>query len=901
MSGHLVPRSRHVSSSLSLCAAVMLCIVCSDAARASLSPTSSQANSGVRQNLRSSLFPSNEQHRPLSTGRLSPEPGARSGTEMGRKFGEALSIHSHQSNPPRYTGGLFGYNPNSPDQRQQSQGGIIRAPRGHGSGGERPASKSFISHPEQRGQGAEGPQSRLHYQPLPQMETQIGNSYNSNPSIVSSQNLIWHSKDAPTPYNEVKVLVNNKVSWVSQPGKYWGNSPSTPRAHRGGYKQMNELSADGVKSTSNGIQSNRMFGSASQIASRAWSAINSLDTSASRSNPSSEKVTQRSSVTDFSLRLNPMTSGDTSRPKMVQSHLLKDSQASSMVTGDEQQATAAMPQKQRASEGHDRYLSNFVKFRRNNPIEGANANLLHLHKNVAQDRAQTPSLRKYQPVSSTYPPAQPSLHPTQGKGRTLEKFVPAPLAAFQDDYATSREKAPGGSSVLTPSGSAHVYEPDQSTKSLYGMRGFKNLRSNPGRYSFDKREVYDKYPSLSLGRLQASIVSPPSPFTSGLKDVQRPLPESDSPDMNPVPTQVTGKARSDFTTQPLEGAKPAAREPSRRATGWRGVDIVSSQTWPPKRINTWKKDTGDVEAESDSPSTRSQKEQSSDDIKPKYEHSRFTPDKYKKKHSLYTFMGFQSLQDRVGSAHWNSTTAAPPTSTDSSNYLRSAAGLHLESGPTTEPGTHDKTRPVATRARQFYRTPGRVGIGKRVQAKPDESQNLSGSSFPANDSVDVAIAGRPKVPVKVKALTFADILGTLSFGGVRATTQTLMTPADKKDYFPRAPAETRREEGPSSWTSDDRVLSGKNTSRGAKDEEGDFSRIEEKTPGFQSRAFEGGMKTLDALLDNEGSGSGAFSGSDVLSADRPQSLRLTEDLLEFDYLQTATGNISFKSVKLNPT
>ncbi|XP_060922428.1 uncharacterized protein LOC132996123 [Limanda limanda] len=847
----------------------MLFIMCSDAARASASPTSSQANSGVRQNLLSSLFPSNDHHRPRSTGRLSPEPGASSGTEMGRKSGEAPLIANHQSNPPWYTGDFFSYNPNSPDQRRQSRGGIIRAPRG----GVRP--ESFISHPEQRGQSAEGPQSRLHYQPLPQKETQSGNLYNSHPSIVSSQNLIWHSKDAPKSYNEVKLLGNDKVSWVSLPSKY----------------SVNELSAVGVKSMSNGIQSNQMFGSASQTASRAPSASNTWDTSAFRSNPRSDKVAQRPSITDFSLRLNSMTSDDASRPKVVQSYLFQDSPASSMVTGDEQQAMATMPQQQRNSDAqvHGRFPSNFVKLRRNHLIEGDYANLLHLDKNMAQDRAQTHSVRKYQPLSITYPPAQPSLHPTSGKDRTLEKFVPAPLAVSQDFYATSGENDPAGSSVSTASGSAHVYEQDGSTKSLYGMRGFKNLRSHPGRYSFNKREVYNKYPSLSLGRIQASTVSPPSPFTSGLKDVQQLLPQSDaSPDMNSDPTEVTGKVISGFIARPLERAKPAVREPGRPTRRWRGVEIVSSQTWPPKRINTWKNDTGDLEAESNSLSTQSQR---------KYEHSRFTPDKYKKKHSIYTFMGLQPLQDRSGKAHWNSTTAAPPTSIDSSSYLPSAAGLHLESSPTTEPGTHDKTKPVVTKARQFFRTPSRMVIGKRVRAKPDESQKLSGSSFPANDTVDVAMVGRPKV----KALTFADILGFLSFGRVRATTQTPMTPADKKDYFPRAPAETRQEEGPSSWTSDDRVQSGKNTSRGAKDQVGDYSRIEEKTPGFQSRAFEGGMKTVDAFLDNEGSGSGAFNVSDVLSADRPQSQSLTEDSLEFDYLRTAAGNISFKSVKLNPT
>ncbi|XP_034425057.1 uncharacterized protein LOC117752043 [Hippoglossus hippoglossus] len=866
MSGNLAPRSRHVSSSLSLCAAVMLFIVCSDAARASASPISSQANSGVRQNILSSLFPSNDQHHPLSTGRLSPETGTSSGTEMSRKSGEALSIANHQSNPPWYTGGFFSYNPNSPDRRQQSRGGIIRAQRGHGSGGVRPASEGFISHPEQRGQSAERPQSRLHYQPLSQKETQSGNSYNSNPSIVrvSSQNLIWHSKDAPKSYNEVKVPGNEEISWVSQPGIYWSNSLSTPRGHRGGYKETNELSAVGVQSTSNGIQLSKFFGPASQTASRAPSAGNTLDTSAFRSNPRTEKVAQLPSVTDFSLRLNSMTSGDTSRPKMVQSYLFKDSQASSMVTGDEQQAMATMPQKQRDYDAqvHGRFASNFVKLRRNDPKEEDNANPLHLDKNVAQDRAQSHSFRKYQPVSITYPPAQPSLQPTSGNDRTLEKFIPVPFAASQDNYATSREKYPAGSSVLTARGSAHGYEPNRSTKSIYGLRGFKNLRSNSGRYSFDKGKVYNKYPSLSSGRIQA--VSPPSPFTSGLKDVQPLLPESDaSPDKNPDPTQVTSKVMSGFTARPLEGAKPPVREPDRPAMSWRGVEIVSSQTWRHKssRVNTWKNDTGDLEAESNSISTQRQKEQSSKDIKRKYEHSRFTPDKYKKKHSIYTFMGFQSLQGRVGRVHWNYTTAAPPTSIVSSSHLRS--GLHLESSPTTEPRTHDKTKPVATRARQFYRSPSRMVIGKRVRAKPDESQKLSGSSFPANDTVDIAIVRLPKLPAKVKALTFYDIilyiLGIVSFGG-----------------------ETRPEEGLSSWTSDDRVQSGKNTSGGAKDEVEDFSRIKEKTPGFQSRAFEGGMQTLDAFLDNEGSGSGAFDVFDVLSADRPQSQSLSEDLLEFD-------------------
>ena len=935
---------------------------------------------------------------------------------MSRKSGEVPSIANHQSNPPRYTGGFFSFNPNSPDRRQQSRGGIIRRQRVQGSGGARPASESFISHPEQRGQSAERLQSRLpvHYQPLSQKETQSGNSYNSNPSIVSSQNLIWQ-KDAPKSHNEVKVPGNDEISLVSQPGKYWSNSrsKSTPRAPRGGFRETNELSAVGVKSTSNGIQSNKMFSSASQTAARAPSASRASDTSAFRSNPRSGKVAQTPSGTDFSLWLNSMTSRDTSRPKMVQSYLFKDSKASSLVTGDEQQAMAtkqrdsdaqdrgrlssnfvkllrndpiegdnaasrpkmvqsylfkdsrasslvtgdeqqAMATKQRDSDAQDRgrlslnfvkllrndpiegdnaasrpkmvqsYLfkdsrassmvtgdeqqamatkqrdsdaqdrgrlsSNFVKLLRNDPIEGDNANPLHFDKNVAQDRPQTHSLRNYPPVSSTYPPAQPSLHPTSGKGRTLEKVVPAPLAASQDNDATSREKYPAGSSELTARGSAPGSEPDRSKKSIYGVSGFKNLRSKSGRYSFNNGKVYNKYPSVSLGRIQTTTVSPPSPLPSGLKHVQPLLPESNtSPDMNPDPTQVTSKVMSGFTARPLEGATPPVREPDRPATRWRGVEIEGSQTWQAKhgRIDTWMNDTRDLEAESNSPSTQRQKEQSSEDVKRKYEHSRFTPDKYKKRHNIYTFMGFPSLRGRVGRAHLNNTTAAPPTSIVPSSHLRSAAGLHhLESSPTTEPRTHDKTKPVATRAGQFYRIPNGMGIGKRVQAKPDGSQKLSGSSFPANYTVDVAIVRLPKL--KVTALTFADSRGLLSFGGVRATTQTPMTPADKKDYFTRAPAETGQEEGPS---------------RGAKDEVVDSSRLEEKTSGLQSRAFEGGMKTLDTFLDNEGSGSGAFNVLGVFDvfSDRPQSQSLIEDLLEleFDYLRTATVDSSFKSVKLS--
>nr|XP_019950945.1 PREDICTED: uncharacterized protein LOC109634698 [Paralichthys olivaceus] len=861
MSGNLAPHSRHVFSSLWLCAAVLLFIMCSDAARASASPISTQANSGVRPNILSSLFPPSNPHHPLSTGRLPPEPGTNSGTEMSRKSGEALSITNHQSNPPWFTGGVFSYNPNSPDWRQHSRGGIIRAQRGHSSGGARPASESFISHPEQGGQSAERPQSRLHYQPLSQKVTQSGNS---NPTIVrvSSQNQMWDPRDAQKSYNEEKVPRNDKISWVSQPGEYWSNSPSTLRAHHGGDKEMDQLSAVRVQSTSNRIQSSKFFGSASQTASRAPSTSAALDTSAFRINPRSEKVAQTLSVTDFSMKLNSMTTGETSRPKMVQSYLFKDSQASSMVRGDEQQAMATMPQKQMASDAqiHSRFASTFEKLLRNDAIKENDANPLNLNKNMGQYGAQMDNFKTYQPVSSTYPPAQPPLHPASGKGRTLERFIPAPLAISQDNYATSREKYPAGRSVSTARGSAHGYKPDRSTKSIYGLSGFENWRSNSGKYSFNKV------------RIQATTVSPPRLFTSGRKDVQPLLPESDaSTDVDPNPTWITSKIMSGFDARPLEGAKPPVREQDRPATHWPGVNVVSSQTWQPKssRSNTWKNNKEDFEAENHSISTQRQKEKSSEDFKQKSEHSRFTPEKYKKKHSIYTFMGFQSLQDRIGSPHWNYTTVARPTGIVSSSYLRSAAGLHLESSPTTQPTTH-KTKPVTMRARQFHKSPSSTVIGEHVRAETNKS-----GSFPTN----AAIVRLPKLPVKV-AVTFADILGSASFKGVRATTQTLMTQADKKDYFPK----TMQEEGRGSWTSDDGVQS---RTRGAKDEVEDFSRNEENA-----------MKTFDAFLDNEGSGSGAFNVSDVLSADSPQSQGLSEDLLELDYLRTATGNISFKSVKL---
>ncbi|KAG7496309.1 hypothetical protein JOB18_016554 [Solea senegalensis] len=879
MSGSTAVYSRlELFAVLPVCVTVMLFVMCSDAASASL--VLSHANSGMKHGPLSSLFTPYSQRQPLSTGLLPTETGLQTGTNGGREISrssiEALSITEHRSNPLWITEGSSSYNQNRLDN-----GGIIRVYRGQSVDGVRPVSRIYTSHSQNSEQSFETPQSRLNYHPPSEKVAQTGYSYNSYPLIIgkSSQNEGWGPSNPQTSYH---VHKNDRTAWASQPGGHVRTSLSTSRGHHGGYKETNELSAARPQ---NGFHSSKFSPSVRN-----------------GNNPGSERAT--SSITSFSQGLNSVARSDSLRPKEGKSYLFKDSSSS----------YTPMPQKPRASDaqGHRTLESKWKQSHKKDPIKGEDAKVLHFNTNSAWYGGQT--------GFSTYPPAQLS----QGR-TTKENFVP--LATSQKKSASIREKYAAGSPVNTST---------ISTKNIYSIRTFTNPpqlanpsireRTNSRPYSFDKEKdnmfkFAHKYPSLSpkysFGQKRAwtptvtpaklertptensQTVSTARLFKSRLKNVQPLLPESDAA-MNSGPDHRQSRISrlyglKGFGTRPLEGARTSLRESDKSVTPQRGPELRSSQTWQPRSSQIYRKyiKTGEMEPENSNISTQTQNELSTKGFIPysaggteSAKQSTFTPNKFQKNHNIYTFRGFNPAQTRIKSAYkktdrkYNEQHPTVATLRVSASYLRSAGGLN-------------KTKPVPGRSTLFNRASSSTVRGKRVRVKQNMSNKLNESTIQTSKSVDAAIVRLPKHPHRANVVTYADILGSASFAGVRATTQTPITPPDK-DSFPSTTAVTGQKEGARSWTPV------KNTSRAAEakseDEAGDFSRVEEKEMDLELGR---GMKTFDAPSDNEGSGSGAFNLPDVVSADSTKSPRLSEDLLELDYLRISTGNISFKSMKLS--
>ncbi|KAK5875829.1 hypothetical protein CesoFtcFv8_026869 [Champsocephalus esox] len=158
--------------------------------------------------------------------------------------------------------------------------------------------------------------------------------------------------------------------------------------------------------------------------------------------------------------------------------------------------------------------------------------------------------------------------------------------------------------------------------------------------------------------------------------------------------------------------------------------------------------------------------------------------------------------------------------------------------------------------------------GTRVKGnKPNRFTNESGKAV---------IVRLPKTPARAVAVTYADVLGSASFSGVKATTQTPSIPADK-EHFPNATATTEQKEGVGNWSfnSEDAEFRRENTSRGSEDHE-----VEDVKEQHLGEDVDGGMTTSDLFLDDEGSGSVGFNMSDVFSTNTTKIL--SEDLLVED-------------------
>lgn len=939
-------------------------------------------DNGVKHTILRSLYTPYNQNPPFPPTKTGVQTGTNGETNTSGNFREASSIIDHQSNHPQ-----FSYGPNSPDNKRSGTG-ITQVWRGHNAGGMRPASTIFTRHILER------PQPRVNYITINRK------SYNYPPKSSQKQaaspfhqgfSQVWPLENPPRPYNEAKdhrvysaKTAGNKTVWKNSDssflapssGGYWNTLHPTPSGHYSGYSEANELTAVGVQSTSNRIPSNKFLSFPSQTAPHEPSISKTLDASVIKSNPSPEKLTP--SITDLFQGMNSASSDKTQRYKKVMSYLFKDSQTSlrgheaiKRVTGDGARVfyTTAHEQEPSAAQGYSGLSSNLRRFQQSHQkdptkeVQYPPINTPLYHTDVAHYDAQTHSLTRNPLVTTVSSIAQT---PTQflsypASGIILESFAPKDHAESQYSNDPSSEKpVVKGPINEATKGFTHDYKPAQSTKILYGFRGFENptrravkepaiLSSRDGNgfqsYSFDKGKVYkvkisNKYSSLSpvysfglrgttttatttakpemtptnslspspgiLHITQTTTVSTPGSFSSGFQEVRS---ESNThTDVNQTHRQFRVSKRiyglKGFRGRPLEGAEVLVRDPDKSDAfqqDFEGFELRNSQIWQTKSslIHRWYDQTGKTEQGNSKISTQSQNKPQSEDLKPflkaagsveSVKPSRFSPDKYKKNHKTYVFLGFQPAQNRNGNAnsekHWNRTSTEQNPTTASPTHKVSSA-VTVEASLKSEPITANESKPVAMKARLLNISTSSMVRGTRVKGKRRKKLNESVSL--SNNSASVAVVRPPNRSVSV---TYTDILGSASFSSVRVTTQAPTITADK-DYFPNTTATTEQKEGEQE--------SGENMSTSpeanAGDDVEDFSSVEEKKQSVKDVEADSGMETFDAFLDNEGSRNEHFNH--VLSTDTSKSQALSEDISELNYLQKSTGNISFKSMKLS--
>ncbi|XP_034082144.1 flocculation protein FLO11-like [Gymnodraco acuticeps] len=834
-----------------VCAAVMSFIMCSEAAR--VSPITTQVNDGVKHKRLRKLYIPRSQHNPIFTGQPSTQTGRQTGTtgetETSGNSRVASSIIYQRPNPVR-----FSYNQNSPDNRE--------SPAVHDLN--RPASS---------------------YQPL------SGNSYRSNSVIIRKSSLKEASRpfhlspspsqvwDAQNSYIKEEVPRYASPSpFSSQTARYWSAPLPTSR---GNYKEVNEPPASGARS--------KFFGFSSQPAPHPPSVSNSLDAYVIKSIPSPEKLT--SPHTDFSQKLNSVSSSELPRNKKFQSYLFKNSLTSGhervhSATSDGPAAFFPPPHQQQASDSqvYSRFAS-IVKQRKYSTQEverlSDEAKPLLNNANVAQYGPNTDHFSKYKDIT------QISEHP--GKDATIQSVDPIPHADFQGNNTTVSDTSPV-SRDTTKRESKHANKPGTTVKSIYDFRGFinptwrgvkgqvSNDRTNPQSYSLDQGKEANIHPSFSprfsFSRRQASklvktltddpfpgtldIVQTKStiwPFTTGFKETS--TMQHQTGDRRPFKNYKRIYGLRGFSTRPLEGAKTVVSEPEKSARvqqGFKALQHRSPQILQQSHV-----------------STVSQNEVSSEDLKPTLKEAGSTdtsPDTYQKRRKIYTLLGFQPVPNR--NANLNSTTLEHITS---SSFLRSDRRPTFESSPKFEPRTPTKVVGMGP----LHSSTSSTVRGTRVKGnKPNGFTNESGKAV---------IVRPPKTPARVLAVTYADVLGSASFSGVKATTQTPFIPADK-EYFPNATTEQKEGVGNWSFNSEDAEFRRDNTSRGSEDHE-----VEDVKEHHLGEDVDGGMTTSDLFLDDEGSGSVGFNMSDVFSTNTTKIL--SEDLLVEDLFPPSPRTVLF--------
>lgn len=858
-----------------------------------LASVTAQVDNRVMRTVLRRLYTPHSQHHPLLTG-LSPsemviQTGSHYDTIRRGNYREVSSVTQHQSEPQMFYN-RFTYDENFMDSRHSGAGGT-----------------GDQSEHSNRGQDF------VNYTPRSQEAARSGNSH-LTPSVIirkSSQEEAarpFHQTFHPPPVLEAKDVQRSpseekvqkrdsrKVDGgknVLQPAQsflFSSQSPEqslpTPQEQHSSFREKNKLDVIRPWRTPSRTETNNIFSLSSQTSPHGVS--NRFHSSVVKSNLSPEK--QVASMTDSTQEIGL-------RHKKAQSYLFSSSrffERAKPITADRH--AAVFRQRLRDAQNYDRVSSegekamkeaqSLVGFNQGNFSHAKSSTMHHAH--FAQQGALMDNFTRYHHSS---------------KVETRVTALPAPQESVENSRVSLATEAAANASKLT-----------HATKSIYGFRGFKkqmrkpvtvhlNLstshadeRTDSGRRIFDKGrfKITNIYPSLSpkysFGRKSTAPqnYTPPSPTTLdqvqttstpeplGFNEGRPPLPDNGARiKSNPHGRQFQIYSRiyglKGFGSRPLEGARALIKRPDKTGRvqqGFEGLKMRNSQIWRPESSRIHRLYNKTV------PSSNTGRQDQM-----QFSYTQLTPNQ-EEDYKIHTHLGLQAVQSRPGNAsskgEQQNEASASVGHTITSSSLKSAGDPSLKS----ETGSPNRTRSVTIMA-HFIPSPfSGVVRGQRVRGKTaSKLSNLTSLTL------DVPIIRKP--PSRLRAVTYADILGSASFTGVRATTQTPIALGDGYSSLPAA-TEQKEEAGPRRVDSEVGVQRGNSTSRSPGANAGG--------DGGTHDASDSDVSMSQLFLDSEGSGSGSFNTSDVSPNES-----LSKDSSELDYLRISVGNTSFKSMNQSHT
>ncbi|CAG5929203.1 unnamed protein product [Menidia menidia] len=874
----LGPRELRSRFFVLICAAVLSFMVCSHAVGA-----------GVVRRLQTP----HSQHPPLSRGLPSTDGGP--GT---------LSIPNYQSQPAQHIEGGFSLSNRS---NRYPRVKITKLQRG----GERPASSPSTGPSIPGGQSLQRWQARNNDQTLPE---KAGNPGTSQISYFAVSRNSINTEDVKargsSKVDDGKSLGKSLYSYNLSPqtSRHW-SAPPLERLR--GFGEANELPVVDTPAPSSGAQTSRAAGFTGRPGPREAPPGNSLSGSPIRRDPGRERPA--SSVTGFPQRPNPASSGGTQK---VRSYLFKDAPVQPRASTNDGRESISRPgnvsahwQVPSGAQGHGKISSTFKIFNKMGP-------------NNPDTMAQVvaPKLSYTQLQSSTKPSfygsaRSPSLRPPPGHSRHWKSLTPSPRGLTQDGREPIRGKIAPLDQVNATRELTRDYQPGRFMKGGYRLRGFVNpllqplkeppvlylpetansqqstLNKEPHfseahskvfksananqyvsrKYSFGQRRasttttrapagvgnINSSSPTPANVEVVAPTVSTPTLSTTGFKLIRRLLPESEAPGGRNTTRTRAGLHGGAFDvegsgTRPLEGAKALTHPPDATAKqprrGLEGYKLQGLKSWRRNRIRIHRRYNGTAKL-----SGRS----NGSDAAVGPNEANFS-------------QGFQTFTN--GTAASKEPNPAMGSGLAPVSHLRSAG--RLKGAPRVRGANRKRSRPASER-RVLLQTPTSTAVrGRRVRPKLGRGKRPKGPAPPGAHSPP--IVRLPTRSERLRAITYADILGSASFISVQAANQRSAPPNDEV-RTPNATTPTGE------WTLDPEEGSNVTTSPGDhSDQKEDLKRAEgdddEMTPDF--------------YVDRKGSG--GFNQSEVSLSFTGRQAEGT-DLSELDYLRISTGDLSFSS------